>query len=180
MTRNVWIPLAVVALAAGYWAWEHFARSRADTIEYRGERIKLSKRYDSFDAYKNDPDNIDPSENARVQKLVMEAPVAASYASRIELAQGVGHAVFPGYGWSNIPGQMSDGTELLCEVIEIPRADKDRYLLFRQRAGHFEKIDDFVEESHALISTVREENGWLLFLAYGDNKEQFRRPVPKH
>jgi len=35
--------------------------SSSNVIDYRGERIKLSKSYYDFDTYKNDPDNIDPS-----------------------------------------------------------------------------------------------------------------------
>jgi hypothetical protein len=45
-------------------------------IDYRGEKIKLSKPYRDYDEYKNDPDNIHPSETARVQGLVMSAPIA--------------------------------------------------------------------------------------------------------
>ena len=33
-------------------------------MKYRGETIKLSKAYYDFDEYKNDPNNIHPSENA--------------------------------------------------------------------------------------------------------------------
>lgn len=29
-------------------------------VEYRGEKIKLTKYYFSFEDYKDDPDNIDP------------------------------------------------------------------------------------------------------------------------
>src|ERR1051325_4016159 len=50
-----------------------------NTIGYQAQTIKLSKAYGSFDEYKNDPNNIAPSENARVQKLVTQAHVRVSY-----------------------------------------------------------------------------------------------------
>jgi hypothetical protein len=172
--------LAVVALAGGYWALEQYALYGTDTIEYRGERIKLSKHYDSYDAYKDDPNNIHPSQNARVQKLVMEAPIRDSYPNYPELMKGTVEIEFPGYGLSTFEGKLSDGTALKGVSIEIPRANKDRYLIFRQhRAGHFEKVEDFVGEGDVLISNMYEEDGWYVFVAYADNKERFRRPVTR-
>ena len=35
-----------------------------DAIEYRGERLKLTKAYHDYDDYKEDENNIDPSEDA--------------------------------------------------------------------------------------------------------------------
>jgi hypothetical protein len=45
----------LVAVLAGFAAmWFFVRRDRgSDTIEYRGERIKLSRRYDDFSTYKN-------------------------------------------------------------------------------------------------------------------------------
>ena len=49
---------------------------RSDQIDYRGEKIKLTKAYADYAAYKNDPENIAPSETERVQRLVLGAPIS--------------------------------------------------------------------------------------------------------
>jgi hypothetical protein len=54
----------------------------SNEIDYRGEKIKLTKAYADYDAYKNDPENIHPSETERVQALVLGAPIAKTFGSR--------------------------------------------------------------------------------------------------
>jgi len=44
-------------------------------IEYQGRNDQLTKYYLSFEDYKDDPDNIDPSRIKRVERLVMQAPI---------------------------------------------------------------------------------------------------------
>ena len=60
---------------------------RSNEIDYRGEKIKLTKAYADYDEYKNDPDNIDPSETERVQRLVLGAPIARTFGSRLEASK---------------------------------------------------------------------------------------------
>jgi hypothetical protein len=103
---------------------ERESRSRSNFIEYRGEKIKLSKNYYDFDLYKNDPDNIDQSETPRVQKLVMEAPISHSFPDRLSTFQATGNVNFPGYGSASGEGQEPDGSELLSIDVQIPRAEK--------------------------------------------------------
>jgi len=146
-------------------------------MEYRGERIKLSRAYFDYDEYKNDPGNIDPSETSHVQKLVMEAPITSSFDQRIDVFKATGEIVFPGYGSGGIPGRMADGSDLAVVDIEVPRAEKERYILFRSRNGHYELVDDFVHPETALPYAVREESGSFVFLGY-DGKELFRH-TPK-
>jgi hypothetical protein len=113
-------------------------RGRSDEIEYRGERIKLSRSYDDYDEYKNDPDNIDPSERSHVQHLVETAPIASSYPDQMSLYQSLEKLVFPGYGSGNLARtQQSDGTELLAYGIEIPGTEQDRYFVFRSSGAGF-------------------------------------------
>lgn len=69
-----------------------------NVIEYRGQAIKLSRSYYDYDDYKNDPDNLDPGEIARVQKLLIEAPIVRSFASRAEMIGALSQIRFPGYG----------------------------------------------------------------------------------
>jgi hypothetical protein len=170
------IVFVVLLVAAGYWLWERASPLGDDTIEYRGQKIKLSKRYNSYEAYKDDPGNIDPAENVRVQKLVMEAPVASSYANRKEMVTDAFEIKFPGYGLGSIGGQSADGTPISGVTIEIPRTEKDRVLLFRERGGRLELVDDFVSE--APIASAREEDGYYRFFD-GAGKESLRRPVKK-
>jgi hypothetical protein len=61
----------------------------------RGEKIKLTKAYADYDDYKNDPENIDPSETERVQRLVLSAPIAKTYGSRLEASKAIGQIAFP-------------------------------------------------------------------------------------
>ena len=89
--------MLVAALAGVAAVWFFVRRDRgSDTIDYRGERIKLSHRYDDFSTYKNDPNNIDASETARVQQLVRQAPIASEFADRIAFAQATTNIAFPG------------------------------------------------------------------------------------
>jgi hypothetical protein len=130
--------------------------------------------YRDFDEYKNDPDNIAPSETERVQRLLIGAPVAHTFASRLDLFRGVGQIAFPGYGTGSGASRLSDGSELLAVTIEIPRAEKDRYLVFRGRDGRYELIDDFVEAEASFPFEIREGDSTYIYVHGG--KELFRRP----
>lgn len=169
--------LVLVSLLAGSLLWRRFA-SRSDEIEYRGEKIRLSKSYRDFDEYKNDPKNIDPSETERVQALVTKGAIGRTYSTRIDVFQATQTIVFPGYGSSSGEGRTSNGNELLAVAIEIPRAEKDRYLLFMDRNGHYELIDDFVNNPIPAPFGIREESGEYVYYSSG-GKEAFRRPAGK-
>lgn len=147
-------------------------------VEYRGEKIKLTKYYFSFEDYKDDPDNIDPSENARVERLVTQAPIARHFADRKEMVGALFELKFPGYGLGFAGKSAQTGSETLeLSSVEIPRADKNRYLLFVERNGSYTLIDDFVAPSVPEIMQVREENRVLI---YGTRSGQtvLTRPVP--
>jgi hypothetical protein len=163
MKRIVQIGCVLLAgslLWIGRGAW----MSTPDPIDYRGETFKLTRSYSDYDDYKNDPENIDPSENARIERLVSEAELPDSFSSREELTQAVFDLKFPGYGLSCFSEkEQEDGSVLTGFAIEIPRAEKDRYLVFRGRNGRFTRIDDFVESSDLAILQVREEKGQLVY-----------------
>jgi hypothetical protein len=63
---------------------------------------------------------------------------------------------------------------LLAVTIEIPRANKDRYLVFRELYGRYELIDDFVRAEISYPFEIRESGGDYVYLQNG--KELFRRP----
>lgn len=148
---------------------------RFDVVQYRGATIKLSKAYSDFDQYKNDPDNIDPSETSRVQTLVTSARIEHSYANLEDLFKATGGIRFPGYGSGVIPGQRTDGPKLFAVLIEIPRADRDRILIVRENNGRYELMDDSVEGPD-LPSSIHEEKGSFVFLDR-QGRELFRRPT---
>jgi hypothetical protein len=168
------IPLLLILLLSGV-AWRIWGRFRAeDVIEYRGEQIKLSRAYSDFDEYKNDPNNIHPSETERVQRLLINAPIEHTFADRLALFRAVGQIAFPGYGVGSGGGRSSEGDDLLAVTIEIPRANRDRYLLFRDRDGRYELIDDFVNAEISYPFEVREQDSAYVYLQGGT--ERFRRP----
>lgn len=158
---------------------ESRASSPADEIPYRGQKIKLSKAYSDFDDYKDDPNNILPSETERVQKLVMEAPIAHEFNSLDELSLAVMDLAFPGYGSGGFREEkQSDGSTLALCMIEIPRAEKSRYFAFRGVGGKYRLIDDFVAPEFPSIDEVRDENGQLVY-STSNGQKVLTRSLPK-
>jgi hypothetical protein len=153
--------------------------SACNEIEYRGEKIKLTKCYREYDEYKNDPDNIDPSETERVQRLVMNAPISRTFASRLEASRAIGEIAFPGYGSGGFMEQpLADGSVLMGFSVEIPRAAKDRYFVFRGKDGVYELINDFVHsDTPGLVQSVIRRGDELVFRST-DGKEVLIRPYP--
>lgn len=126
--------------------------------------IKLSKSYSDFDDYKNDLQNIDPTETERVQRLVMQAPIEPEFGSLLDVSKAVGDVAFPGYGSSGFAQQpQPDGTILMGFSVEIPRAQKYRCFTFRDVNGKYRLIDDFVAPEPPSIGRVSEENGSLVY-----------------
>lgn len=65
-------------------------------------------------------------------------------------------------------------SEVFAVLIEIPRADKERYLVFQQRNGRYDLIDDFVHDKVPYPAAIRAEDGAYVY--YSQAKELFRRP----
>jgi hypothetical protein len=136
------------------------------SIEYHGERIKLTKYYLDYEDYKDDPDNIDPSETKRVQRLVSEAPLAHSFPNGKEAVDAIFKLKFPGYGVGSFGGTFKEGDGSMTGVsVEIPRADKNRYFTFRNVHGSYLLVDDFIASDTLGLKTVREEHGALVYCA---------------
>jgi hypothetical protein len=177
MDKRWFFLVAIVVIAAFWWV---ISNNRTDSVQYRGETIKLSKSYTNFDQYKNDPNNIAPSETARVQTLVTTAPIAHSFRSQLDVFKATQDIVFPGYG-SGVTGGGSgpDGIELFAVTVEIPRANKYRYFVFRGANGQYELLDDFVHDDTPYPFGIREEDGSYVFLDRA-GLELFRRPATPH
>jgi len=166
----------IVLIIAVVFLWALQRRmSRFDKMEYRGETFKLSKTYTDYDDYKNDPENLDPSEIARVQKLVREPPIQSRYTDLRSLIHDVFEIVFPGYGEGSGSWKQADGTTLLLETIEIPRADADRCLLFREKNHVYELVEDFVSPEQSLPESVTQEGDTIVY-HYRGEPEILRRP----
>jgi hypothetical protein len=150
---------------------------RSDEIDYRGEKIKLTKAYADYDDYKNDPENIDPSETARVQRLVLGAPIAKTFGSRVEASKAIGQIAFPGYGSGGFVEQsQADGSVLMGFSVEVPRAGKERYFVFQGKDGVYTLVDDFVQpETAGLLRSVVRRGNDLVFTSI-DGKEALVRP----
>lgn len=166
----------VIVLAAG---WAVVRRKIPSTIDYRGEKIKLTKLYFSYESYKDDPGNIDASENQRVARLVSEAPIANSFRSRKDAVEAVFAIKFPGYGAGGFGDSIrtrEGSLNGLC--VEIPRTDKSRYFIFRIVGGSYVLVDDFVAPDELLLQTFREDNGSILYI---DNMGQTKliHPITK-
>lgn len=166
MKRPASIFAIVVVLICALFLWRRFLPGYLGmkTIRYQGEEIKLSKSYFEYEDYKDDPDNIDPSENAHVERLVSKAPIAHSFRDRKEFAEAIMGLKFPGYGLGTFAQKVQpDGTLLELTEVEIPRANQERYLTFEVRNGTYTLIDDFVAVEPPYITQVRKENGSFIY-----------------
>jgi hypothetical protein len=146
-------------------------------IDYRGEKIKLTKAYADYAAYKNDPENIHPSETERVQRLILSAPIAKTFGSRLEASKAIGQIAFPGYGSGGFVEQsQEDGSVLMGFSVEVPRANKERYFVFLGKDGVYTLVDDFVHPDTAgLFRSVTRRGNDLVFTSI-DGKEALVRP----
>ena len=132
----------VLALAA---IWSGVSRHIPSSVDYRGEKIKLVKYYLDYDGYKNDPDNIDPSQTARVQRLVSQAQIDYSFLDLHAAVAAVFQVKFPGYGSGGFGSRKADGdAELSGFEVEIPRSENGRYFIFRTTSARSVLLDDFI------------------------------------
>src|SRR5215212_2920690 len=151
------------------------APSPFNTIPYQGQTIQLSKAYNSFDEYKNDPNNIAANETARVQKLVTQARVRPSYHVNDGLDQLIAELGFPGYKVRKLETSMPEMGAAFA--IEIPRGNQDRIILFQYhlKGARWVLIDDFVGPPG--IMDIRSKGGELQFYTL-DGQLLARHPQP--
>lgn len=152
--------IVVGGIVAAGLLWTALNRYSPNTIEYRGEKIRLTRYYLDYDDYKNDPNNIDPSETARVQKLVSEAPIAHTFRDRLEIATAIGEISFPGYG----SGGFGDwNRDVIGFTVEIPRSEEGRYFVFKKTSTGYVLVDDFLDSSMPGINRIEESSGNFIY-----------------
>lgn len=169
--------ILVLLAASAACANSRHSEGPSDEIEYRGQKIKLSKAYSDYDDYKNDPENIHPSETKRVQHLVMEVPIEKRFNRSDALIQSPIDLAFPGYGSTLFSEQrQKDGSVLTGFCIEIPRAEQERCAAYREVNGAYDLIDDFVVDAELLISNVNQADDTLVYSG-ADGKPIITRPL---
>jgi hypothetical protein len=147
------------------------------SIPFQGQQVKLSKPYDDFDDYKNDPNNIAASEVPKVQKLVETAPIAKRFTDRLQMVTAVQEVCFPGYGTTSCGEKpQPDGSVLALFSVEIPKAGKDRFFLFRRAGGVYTLIDDFVYSEDGAIMNVAMSGNTLIYSKMNGTKVVERTP----
>jgi len=174
MKRNPFIIIGVISAVA---LWLGLTRMLPSSIDYRGEKIKLTRLYLSYEDYKDDPDNIDPSETARVQRLVSEAPIAPIFKNRAEAVRAVFDIKFPGYGAGGF-GDDFRHSAITGLSVEIPRSGANRYFTFRVNGEAYELIDDFTDSTMPGITHVEERDG-NLFYSMERSDRKLVRPILK-
>ena len=156
--------------------WNVVSKRIPSYVEYRGQQIKLSRYYLDYDGYKNDPDNIDPSETSRVQRLVSEAPIDRSFHTEKEMISAVFDIKFPGYGLASF-GDGNGGEQSFRGFgVEIPRADRFRYFTFQPIDGRYVLVDQFIAPDIPLLSQVRQD-GVNLVYSSDTGERRFVRPL---
>jgi hypothetical protein len=142
------IGLGIIVLTAGGLAVAHIAYVEAygtAEMDYRGEKIRLAKKYVDYDDYKNDPGNLAASEIPRVEKMMTEARIGPDFASWKDFVDQSSAVSFPGYGSGGGPKVVAAAREFVVEVIEIPQVAKERYfVLEKMSGGTLRLVDDFV------------------------------------
>ena len=160
----------------------------SDRIEYLGESILLAKPEPGAGQLDDDTISIDPSEQARVERLVSNAPIGTDFTGRWDLITGVSNLAFPAHGHRQFGEKLQpDGSVLSGWGIEIPLSDKMRILTFRGQNGHYHLIDDFIDDAGPWvdpkwppgIASVAEEGGQLVYCTM-EGKRVATRPAQRN
>lgn len=153
--------------AAGWIIYQVYSENYSDPfneIVYRGEKVKLTKSYYSYEEYKEDANSIAPGEKARVERLVTESSIATNFHDRAAMTKSVFEHRFPGFGLISMGERpQTDGSTLCVFAVEIPAANKNRFFTFRGRNGAYTLIDDFVYSDDPRITTVSEAGVQLVY-----------------
>jgi hypothetical protein len=182
--RGLAIGLGVILLTTGALVLARMAYLDAngnDEMDYRGEKIRLAKKYVDYDDYKNDPANLAASEIPRVERMMTDARTGPDFTNWRDVADQLTKIRFPGYGMGSGPNVAGAGREFVVEVIEIPQVAKDRYFVLEKLAGGtFRLADDFVaphdpRSAYAAISSIRLVDDRLV---YADRSSKIVRESP--
>jgi len=167
--------LTIVVLVALYAALR-IARGRSvGTIDYQGQQIKLAKFYLSYEDYKDDPNNIDPSEYARVETLAKNAPIGRHFKDLLAAVTAVDEIKFPGYGSGGFGERRPDGDATLAGFsVEIPRSEYGRIFVFRCAADGCTLLDDFVSPGADQLADFKREGSNLVYISRNGERKLVR------
>jgi hypothetical protein len=114
-------------------------------IKYQGTTFRLTKAYATFEDYKDDPNNIDPREVPRIERLMTQVKIGPEFDSWKDYVDQAFALAFPGYGYGPGPSVKSTARQFVVSMIEIPKVSKDRWLVSEQMdGGQLHLVDDFV------------------------------------
>lgn len=164
--------IILVAVAALFAAkWTYVQAFGTDKIEYRGETIRLSRKYTDYDRYKNDTENIALDELPRVERLIREAKIGPVFKDWTAFVHAEFEIKFPGYGIGGGPKVESTGREIIVSSVEIPtHPPSARYRYFvleKQSDGSLRIVDDFVEAGFPRIAALKASEARLVYLSAG-------------
>jgi hypothetical protein len=115
-----------------------------------------------------------------MEQAVGQAKIGPTYQNREQLTRAMFALKAPGHGMTAFGEKpQSDGSILAGFSVEIPRANKERVLVFRGRNGIYTLIDDFLTakvEVDSKIMAVSLQSGSLLYSSL-EGKEVLRRPL---
>ncbi len=152
--------VATAVIVASYWFYR--TRLAVTHIEYLGERFELPRAYPTYEAYRNDPNNLGPSNLARIQELVR----TRSPGELFQDTEAFGRTAFalkvPGYGMAGLEVDSPEPKPILV-AFEVPGTQSWRYLLASGPAGHVRVVDDFVYEGPR-ITKVQVHGGIATYL----------------
>jgi hypothetical protein len=147
-----------------------------NTVEYMGEEILLSRTYQHYVDYRDDPNRIATSERARVASLVSRAqPVVTTFRSFEELNSAFYALMFPAFGLSLGP---LDGP--LCLVsLEIPYSGQEKVFALDKLERGWVLVDQFVSstENGTIESAQRTKEGILYRKESGETVHRNVKPA---
>jgi hypothetical protein len=104
-------------------------------------------------------------DSATEERMMLGAAIPDSFSSKFDMLLAVEMLGAPGYGSMGNVLVQADGSVIWFHSIEIPGRHKDRGLVYREVAGSFVKLDDFVYDTHDhLISDVRADGEQLSYV----------------
>jgi hypothetical protein len=159
------IVLGVVGVVVLWFAYVNVFGS--DEIEYRGTKIKLTRKYVDYDAYKNDEDNIAAFELPRIERMIVETRISATFKDWAAFVQEVFELKVPGYGFGGGPMVKAKGRKLIVSSVEIPTrpwGGKHRYFVLEELPDKSLKvIDDFVSTGFPFLAELELREQRLIY-----------------
>lgn len=143
--------------------------SGTDEIDYRGVKIKLSRKYSDYDAYKNDIDKILPSELPKLEKMIADAPIGKEFNDWKSFSDEIFALKVPGFGLGGGPKVKAIGKEIIVTSVEIPtRLPEEKFRFFvleKFKDQRLRVIDDFVSSGYPYLAEVIITNDHIAYLS---------------